>query len=158
MHEKDKLLDNLQKIIRGVQVLGMPVILAEQYPQGLGPTVPEIISLLPNTQPIPRLSFSCCGEKRFLKELETLNRKQVLINGVESHVCIYQTTIDLLNLGYELHVVTDCVSSRTPENKKIALHRMNSAGAKLTSTEMVLFELLRVAGGEKFKAISKIIK
>jgi len=158
IHEKDKLLDNLLKLIRGVQVLGMPVILVEQYPQGLGPTIPEIISLLPDIQSIPRLSFSCCGEKRFLKELEALNRKQVLITGIESHVCVYQSTIDLLNAGYELHVVTDCVSSRTPENKKIALHRMNSAGAKLTSTEMALFELLRVAGGEKFKAISRIIK
>ena len=158
MYEKEKLLDNLQRLIRGVLVLGIPIILTEQYSHGLGPTVSEVTNLLHDIKPIAKLSFSCCGDKNFLKELESLNRKQVLITGIESHVCVYQTAIDLLNSGYEVQAVTECISSRTPENRKLGLRRMNRAGAVLTGVEMVLFELLKIAEGEKFKAISKIIK
>jgi nicotinamidase-related amidase len=158
MYEKEKLLDNLQRLIRGAQVLGIPIIMTEQYPQRLGPTVPEIINLLPDIKPIAKLSFSCCGDKNILKELEKLNRKQVLITGIESHVCVYQTAIDMLNSGYEVQAVTECISSRTMENRKLGLKRMNQAGAVLTGVEMVLFELLKIAEGEKFKAISKIVK
>lgn len=158
MHQREKLIDNTQRLIKGIQVLGIPIIATEQYPQGLGPTIPEVSQVWSNVQPIPKLSFSCCGDERFLKELKAQNRKQVLVAGIESHVCVYQTAIDLLDSGYEVQVVTDCVSSRTPENREIGLQRMNCAGARLTSTETALFELLRVAKGDKFKEISRIVK
>jgi len=158
MYEKEMLFNDIQKLIKGIQVLDIPVIVTEQYPKGLGPTIPEVSNLFPNFQPIPKISFSCCGNERFLQELNDLHRKQVLIAGIETHVCVYQTALDLLSLGYEVQVVTDCVSSRTPANRDIGLNRVSQAGAIPTSTEMALFELLKVADGERFRAISKIVK
>ncbi len=158
MYQREQLVDNLQKLIRGMQVLEVPVIATEQYPQGLGPTIPEIAQLLAGIQPFPKVSFSGCGEEQFVGRLEALGRKQVLISGIESHVCVYQTVGDLINSGYGVHVVTDTVSSRTSQNREIGFNLMNRVGAVLTSTEAVLFELLKIAKGEKFKAISQIIK
>lgn len=158
MYEKEMLFENLQKLIKGVQILGIPIILTEQNPGGLGPTIPEVAHLLSDLQPIPKLSFSCCGDGRFLRELEALNRQQVLIAGIEVHVCVYQTAVDLLRLGYEVQVVADAVSSRTAENREIGLERVRSEGASLTSTETALFELLKVAEGAKFKEILNIVK
>ena len=135
----------------------MPILWAEQNPQGLGATVREIASLLPG-RPIPKRSFSCCGESRFMQALTDLGRRQVLLAGIEAHVCVYQTAMDLMERGFEVHVVADAVSSRTILNKDIALRTMRDAGASITSVETALFELLRVAEGEKFKEILKIVK
>ena len=158
MHEKEKLFENLQKLVKGVKLLNIPIIITEQNPNGLGPTVSEIAPLLTDIRPVTKFSFSCCGEEPFLRQLEILNRKQVLLTGIETHVCVYQTAVDLIEAGYEVHTVIDCVSSRTPENKNLALDKMNSEGAKLTSVEIVLFELLRTAASPKFKELSKIVK
>ena len=158
MYEKEMLFENLQKLIRGVQILGIPIIWTEQNPDGLGPTIPEVAHLLSDLQPIPKLSFSCCGDGRFLQELEALNRQQVLVTGIEAHVCVYQTAVDLLRLGYEVQIVADAVSSRTAENKEIGLEKMRSDGAGLTSMETALFELLKVAEGAEFREILKIVK
>lgn len=158
MHKKEALFENLQRIIKGSQILGIPILWAEQNPEGLGPTIPEVARLLSNIQPISKFSFSCCGSERFMQELEALDRKQVLIAGIEAHVCVYQTTMDLLELGYEVQIVADAVSSRAAENREIGLARMKDAGASLTSTETALFELLKVARGVKFKEILKIVK
>ena len=158
MHGKARLFQNLQILIKGVQVLGVPILWAEQYPQGLGPTIPEIADLLPGLRPIPKMSFSCCRNERFLQALRTLDRGQILIAGIETHVCVYQTAVDLVNLGYEVQVVADAVSSRDPENKAIGLQKMRDAGVSLTSVETALFELLKVAEGEQFKKILRIVK
>jgi nicotinamidase-related amidase len=158
MHDKERLLQNVQKLVKGVKVLEIPVILTEQYPAGLGPTLPEISQLLPGVKPVEKVCFSGCDEGRFLQELESLHRKQVLIAGIEAHICVYQTAMDLLNRGYEIQVVADCVTSREVENKEVCLTRLNSAGVSLTTTEMALFEMLKVGRGEKFKQISNIIK
>lgn len=158
MYQKEQLVDNLQKLIRGIQVLEVPLIVTEQYPKGLGATIPEVAQLLGGVQPLPKLSFSCWGEEKFVEKLKTLGRKQVLVSGIESHVCVYQTVSDLVNMGYEVHAVTDTISSRTLQNKEIGLNMMSRISAVLTSTEAVLFELLRIAEGEKFKAISQIVK
>jgi nicotinamidase-related amidase len=104
------------------------------------------------------MSFSCCGAPAFNEELSKLGRKQLLVAGIESHICVYQTVADLLRSGYEVEVVADAVSSRTPENRQLGLSRMKDLGARLTSTEMSLFELLRVAGTPVFKEISKLVK
>jgi nicotinamidase-related amidase len=156
--QKEKLIDNLQKLIKGIQVLEIPIIVTEQYPQGLGKTIPEITGVLSGIQPIPKLSFSCQGDNNFMRALKSSGRRQVLVSGIESHVCVYQTVRDLIDLGYEVHVVTDTVSSRTVENRDIAFNLMSRMGAVLTSTETVLFELLKIAEGEKFKKISQIVK
>ncbi len=159
MHEKEALFANLEKIIKGAQVLGLPLIWTEQAPEKLGPTSPEIAALLASqAKPIAKSSFSCCGHPPFMEALKMLNRRQVLLTGIETHVCVYQTALDLLTAGYEVQVVTDAVSSRTAENKHIGLERMKTAGAALTGVEMALFELLRVAEGPQFKEIAKIVK
>ena len=158
MNEKEMLVQNLQKLIRGALILGIPIILTEQYPNGLGPTITEVAELMPTVNHIPKFSFSCCGEGRFLQEVHTLNRKHIIIAGIETHVCVYQTAADLVNLGYQVQVVADCVSSRTSFNTTIALERLKSEGVILTSTEMVLFELLKTAENTKFKEFQRIIK
>jgi len=158
INQKERLLDNLQRLIKGIKVLEIPILLTEQYPQGLGTTIPEIAQLLLDSKPIPKICFSCCGDTGFLQELKKLNRKQVLIAGIESHVCVYQTAADLIAADYEVHAVSDAIFSRTDQNRDIGLKMMTQLGAKLTSTEAALFELLKVAKGDKFKAISQIVK
>ncbi len=158
MYQKEKLVDNLQRLIKGIQVLGIPITVTEQYPKGLGVTIPEIAQLMPNVEPLPKLSFSCVGDEIFAGKVAATGRRQVLVCGIESHVCVYQTVRDLISAAYEVHIVTDAISSRTPENKEIGLKMMNQIGAVLSSTETVLFELLKIASGDKFKAISQIVK
>jgi len=158
MHGKDALFENLQKIIRGAGILDIPMIVTEQVPEKLGTTIPEISPLLGTASPVAKSSFSCCGEDRFMRELEGMKRGQILIAGIESHVCVYQTTVDLIHMGYEVHIVTDCISSRTEENWVLGIERMKDEGAKPTSTEMALFELLKIAGGDRFREISRLVK
>jgi nicotinamidase-related amidase len=158
MHNKEMLFENLQKLIKGSKILGIPILWTEQNPEGLGPTIPEVANLLSGIKPVSKLSFSCCGNERFMEALRALNRNQVLLAGIEAHVCIYQTAVDLVNLGYEVQVVIDAVSSRTKENKLIGLEKIREVGVSLTSTETVLFELLKVAEGPKFEGILNIVK
>ncbi|MDM7999811.1 MAG: hydrolase [Dehalococcoidia bacterium] len=158
MYQKEALFDNAQKLIKGIQVLNIPIIVTEQYPKGLGPTVPEIAALFPGFRPLAKVAFSCCGDEGFQRELLALDRRQILVCGIEAHVCVYQTTLELLAAGYEVQVVADAVSSRTAENREIALQRMRDEGAAITSVEMALFELMKVAEGPQFKEISKIVK
>ena len=159
MHQKETFFTNVERMVRGAQILEIPIIWTEQAPDKLGATIPQLQEpLLQTAQPIPKISFSCCSNQPVMAQMKALDRKQVLMTGLETHICIYQTTQDLLDMDYEVQIVTDAVSSRTIENKQIGLERMKEAGAGLTSTEMALFELLRVAEGDKFRAISKLVK
>jgi len=158
MHNKEGLSENLKRMVKGAQLLGLPILWTEQNPDGLGPTMPEIVELLPNQNPVSKFSFSCCGSEQFMKELKALNRQNILIVGIEAHVCVYQTAADLVNLNYDVQVVADAVASRTLENKQIGLEKNKEAGAGITSTEIALFELLKIAKGDKFKEIIKIVK
>ncbi|MDP6381175.1 MAG: hydrolase, partial [Phycisphaerae bacterium] len=155
MHEKEVLFDNVKRIIKGAQVLKVPILLTEQNPAGLGHTLPDIASLL-DVEAIAKFHFSCCGEGAFMQALEGLGRRQILLAGIETHVCVYQTAADLVRLGYDVHVLADAVSSRAESNKRMGLEKMKDAGANLTSVETALFELLKVARGEKFKQVIKI--
>ncbi len=158
INEKDALLQNLQKLITGARILGVPMLVSEQVPGKLGPTVPEISSLLEGITPIAKSSFSCCGEDRFMRELDGMRREEILVAGIESHVCVYQTTSDLIRMGYGVHIIKDCISSRTEENLNIGIERMICEGACITSTEMVLFELMKSADCNKFREISNLVK
>ena len=159
MAQKEFFFANLERMIKGANVLDLPIIWTEQVPDKLGETTPHIKELLADrAEPISKSSFSCCGSVPFMETFKALNRKQILMTGIETHVCVYQTTLDLLNLGYEVQVVSDAVASRIASNKQIGLERMREAGATLTSTEMALFELLRIAEGDKFRQITKIVK
>ncbi len=157
MHEKDAMLASLQKLIKGLGVLEVPILATVQYPQGLGPLQPEIASLIPH-EPVAKTSFSCLANAEFSRRLESLARKQALLSGIEGHICVYQTVCDLISRGFQANVVTDTVSSRTPENRQLGFEMMKQAGAKLTGTESVLYELLKVAEGDRFKKISQILR
>lgn len=158
MHNKDALFANLVKLLKGMQVLDIPIIWVEQNPAGLGPTIPELSELLENNKPIPKIIFNCCGNDDFMDALETLDKKQLIVAGIEAHICVYQTCIDLLSRGHEVEVAADCISSRTKENRDTALQKMRDKGVFLTTVEMALFELLGKAEGETFKALLKIVK
>ena len=127
MHGKQELFANLKKIIQGAKALDIPILWTEQNPEGLGPTMPEVADLLSGVQPIGELSFSCLGNERFARELRALDRSQVLVAGIEAHICVYQTAVDLLHMGYEVQVVADAVSSRTEANKRVALAKIREA-------------------------------
>src|SRR4030042_1350247 len=121
MHDKEKLLRNVVKLVKGIKVLEIPIILTEQYPRGLGPTIPEIKELIPEIKPIEKVCFSCCDEASFGEALGALKRKHVLIAGIEAHICVYQTAMALSRAGYEGQGVGEGVSSRDPENKLVSL-------------------------------------
>jgi len=158
MHGRESLFKNIQILIKAAKILGIPIIWCQQCPKALGPTVPEISQLLVDNEPIDKASFSCCGQDQFNSKLETLERQQILLCGIETHVCIYQTAADLRRKGYQVYVVADAVSSRAPENKQIAINKMAVEGISISSTEMVLFELLRTAEHPKFKQIAALVK
>lgn len=158
MHQKENLFTNVIRMIEGAKVLGLPIIWTEQLPDKLGETSLEIKRVLRGLTPLVKKSFSCCGDDAFVARLEDINRKQVLLTGIETHVCVYQTAMDLIEAGFEVHLVRDAVSSRIETNYHLGLERIKDAGALLTSVEMSLFEMLGLAEGEQFKQIIRIVK
>jgi len=152
---------NIDRLVRGMKILDLPAILTEQYVQGLGATVPSIRTAFEETvgyMPIQKSSFSGFGSAEFVMTTRNLHRKQVILAGIETHVCVYQTAADLLANGFDVTIVADAVSSRTVENREIAIRRMIAEGARLSSTEMVLFELTVNSGTDEFREISRLIK
>lgn len=146
-------------LAEGFGVLGRPVLVSEQYPKGLGHTVEELAARLPEgTEPIEKLRFSACGVEAFDAALAASGCDTWVVAGIETHVCVHQTVMDLLDRGLTTYVAADAVSSRAPANKALALERMAGAGARVTSSEMALFEMLEVAGSPEFKAISKLVR
>lgn len=157
MHEKESFYKNVTRMIKGAEVLGLPVLWTEQLPDKLGETLPEIKQHL-SGEPLVKKTFSCCGDPQFNSNLEATGRKQVLLTGMETHVCVYQTAMDLLGQGYEVYLVSDAVSSRFAQNKELGVRRLADAGVLLTSVEMALFEMLVVAEGDQFKQVIQIVK
>ena len=158
MHDREQLYDNLQILVKGARILELPIFWLEQYPEGLGPTIPELAELLPDLEPMPKVCFSGCGLEEFAQKLRSARRQQILVCGIETHICVYQTVRDLLVGGYHVQVVADAVSSRTAANRQIGLDRVAALGAQITSVEMALFELLREAGTPPFKEIARLVR
>ncbi len=158
MQDKETVYGNVSRCIRGAEILSLPILWLEQNPVGLGPTIPQIAALLSGKKPIAKMEFSAFKNTAFKNALEQTGCKQIALVGIETHVCVYQTALDLLQAGYEVYVVADGVSSRTKENKEIGLQSMRDAGVKLTATEMFLLELLGSADHPRFKEILQIIK
>ena len=158
MYEKENIFANNIRLIQGFKTFNLPIIFTEQIPQKLGKTLPAISQELQGIMPIAKETFSCWDDRNFTGQLEGLGRRHLVLTGIECHVCVYQTALDLMCNGYTVHLVTDAVSSRTRENRKVGIDAIRSAGAYLTSTEMVLFELLRTAADPMFKDIFKIVK
>jgi nicotinamidase-related amidase len=156
--EKERVLQNSVRLIQGAAVLQVPIFATEQYPKGLGPTVPEVASAIPAFAPMEKLAFSACGASGFIPALKAKQVSEAILCGIEAHVCVSQTCLDLLDGGFRVFVVADAVSSRTPENYRFGVERMRAAGAVIVSTEMALFELLEQAGTAEFKQILPLVK
>lgn len=156
--ENEKLANNVLKLLKGLKILEIPLIVSEQYKKGLGETIPILKEVLSNSPFFEKITFSCCDNSDIFNNILTANRKNILVCGIESHICVLQTVEDLLEKKYTPIVIADCVSSRNPYDKEIALKRMEKSGAIITTLESILFELTRVAGSEQFKSISKLVK
>lgn len=152
------LIERIKILIKGLQALGVPMIVTEQYRKGLGPTIPELTEVLDVGEPLEKMAFSCWDDHEFQKAMDQTGRKQVIVAGIEAHVCVLQTVIDLKEKGFQPVVVEDCLSSRKTADKDIAMKRMIQEGALIVSCESILFELCRYAGTETFKKISKLVK
>ena len=149
---------NATLLAQGARLFNIPILLTEQYPRGLGPTVPELRQVIPDITPIEKVIFSSYRVPEFRQVLERLQLKQVLLCGIEAHICVLQTALDLLNNGYHVFVVADASCSRTQFNWKTSMHMMREAGAVIGSTEIFLFQLLRGSGTDQFKQISRLVK
>ncbi|PWD85948.1 isochorismatase family protein [Ignatzschineria cameli] len=160
MHQSEKLLKNLEILVEGATILDIPIIWLEQYPKGLGPTVPSLKALLQAAEisPLEKMTFSGVPHPQFQAILEQQPEAHFVVAGIETHVCVYQTVRDLLLLDREVEVVSDAVASRVEPNIELGLNKMIQLGANLTSVEMVLFELLESAEDAKFKEISRLIR
>lgn len=158
--EADRVIRNCVLLLRASQVLSIPAVVTSQYAQGLGPLVPEVASAAPGLTPFDKTSFGCFGNEDFLAYLKELapGRDTLLVAGVESHVCITQTVLGALNAGFTIHIARDAISSRTPQNWEAGLNRMDRAGAIISSTEMMIYELLGKSGTPEFKAILPLLK
>ncbi len=156
--EHDRVRQNVVRLVQGAAILRVPVFATEQYRKGLGPTVPEVAAAAHGFVPIEKLAFSACGAPDFVPALRGRNVSEAVLCGIEAHVCVTQTCLDLLDQGFGVFVVADAMSSRTPENYRLGLDRMRAAGAVVVSTEMVLFELLGQAGTPEFKQILALVK
>lgn len=155
--ESARVLRECVRLIQGATALGLPVLATEQYRQGLGPTVPEVAAVLPDFNPLQKLAFSGATPE-ILDQLHRQGRRDVLLCGVECHVCVCQTALDLLDAGFRVFPAAEACSSRTPDNWRAGLDRMQQAGATRASVEMVLFELLGHAGTDEFKRILRLVK
>ena len=158
MHDSDKLITNLDILISGMKLLNIPIMLMEQLPDKLGSTIPKIKNLLTDHKPIIKDVFSCMKNDEFKNQINRIKPNHIILAGIESHVCVYQTAMDLLDKKHNVHIVVDAISSRTSVNKELGIDRMLLGGAVQTSVEMLLFELQGNAKGERFRKISKLVK
>ncbi|WP_293268569.1 hydrolase [Neptunomonas sp.] len=155
IHEKEMLIQNSKWLIEIANILNITIMTSEQYPQGIGRTIDELKEILPKDQYMEKTHFSCMSEPTCHKKVHDSNLEQMVIIGMESHVCVMQTAIQLKQQGLEVYVVADCVSSRNPSDKLYALERMRSCGIHIVTREMVAFEWMQKSGTETFKRISK---
>jgi len=158
MTNPEQVVKNTAVLIQAAKALDIPILWCQQVPKALGPTVEEVSSLLTDVEPIDKSTFSCCGDEAFMDRIDQLKPQTAILCGIESHVCVFQTAMALIQHGLYVHAVADAICSRTQENKTIGLNRMAKEGAVISSTEMLLFELLRDTKHEKFRELAKLIK
>lgn len=156
--DKERIVKNIEKLIPFAEIMKIPIVLTEQYPKGLGHTIPEVKKLIPHIQPIEKVEFSCFRCEKFGETLNKLKARTLIVIGIEAHVCVAQTVIEGLNNGYKVCVVSDAISSRKLEDKAISLERMKQNGVTIASTEMLIYELLKKAGTPEFKEALKLVK
>ncbi len=150
--------ENTLKLIKGFKAMSLPIYYTEQYPKGLGPTEEQIVNELDGIKPIEKMTFSCSGAGDLFNTFHTKFHSQIVVCGIESHVCVQQTVLDLIENSFQVNLAADAVSSRNEKDYNIAISRMRHHGAEVTTTESILFELLNVCGTDVFKQVSKIVK
>jgi nicotinamidase-related amidase len=158
IHDMNMVVSNSSRLMRYCGRLDIPVIVSEHYPAKLGSTVEELAELSSGQDPVEKISFSCAGDSGFLSRLQSTRRDQVILCGIETHVCVYQTARDLLSDGYQVVTAADAVSSRQVSNRNLGLAYMRDLGVQTMTTEMVMFEMLKMAGTEEFKSVADILK
>lgn len=154
----EQLEKNCETLVKGLKALEVPVIVSEQYKKGLGNTIDSIDCLVKDDKHIEKMAFSCCDEPQLMETLELTTKRFVILAGIEAHICVLQTAIDLQERGFHPVVIEDCVSSRNPANKQNAMNRLRQEGVIVSTYESILFELCRYAGSDAFKTISKLVK
>ena len=158
MGQSERVLDNTTRLLHLSKIFSLPVILTEHFTKWLGPTVPEITEALPSYEPISKMHFNCCDADAFNDRLDSEGLENIIVAGVESHICIFQTCASLVERGYHVHVPGDAVDSRTDENRLVGLNLMERAGAVITSTETVIYQILKKAGTKEFNKMLKKIR
>jgi nicotinamidase-related amidase len=158
IHEHERLLARIDLLISAAKLMNVPVIVTEQYPKGLGRTIGEIRQLLPEVQPLTKMDFSCAPAPGFRELVSSLNRDQLVLAGIEAHICVAQSALDLSSLGQKVIVVADATSSRRPMDAQVAWRRMEQSGLTVSTAEAVVFEWLRRAGTDEFKALQPKLK
>ncbi|MBN2847881.1 MAG: hydrolase [Coriobacteriia bacterium] len=158
MPHRDAVVNTMALLARAARVLGMPMVVTRQYPRGLGDTVPEIVEAVGPHEPVDKVAFDCAREPAFSHGLEALGRTQVIIAGMEAHICVTQTALSLGAGGYDVHVVADAVCSRRDADRDVALDRLRAAGVTVTTSESVIYEALGEAGTAEFRALLEIVK
>ena len=158
MYEKHTFLKNLSVLIKGFQLLELPIIITEQVPNKLGKTINDVSSLFNQIDAIAKSTFSCAGEPEFIKRLDQTGADKIILAGIESHVCVYQTALDLLKQRRKVEIIVDCISSRNLNNHNVAVEMMKVKGVSLNTTEMLLFSIQKSASGDTFRKLVKLIR
>lgn len=158
MYNKEKLEEKVCRLAEGMKALGIPHIVTQQYTKGIGETIPSIAEAIGEFTPVDKVSFSCMNNEDFVARLKATGKKTCVVCGIEAHICLQQTVLQLLDEGYTVYVPVDCISSRSKRDRRWSTRRMEQAGAVMTTYEAVLYELLQTSKAPEFKAISKIVK
>lgn len=158
MNNKEKLEEKVVKLVKGMKVFDVPTVVTQQYTKGIGETIPSIAEALGDFKHVEKTTFSCMANDEFAAKMKEFDRKNVVVCGIEAHICVQQTVLELMEAGYNVYLVTDCVASRSEEDKLWSITRMGEAGAVITTYEAVLYEILRDSKADGFKAVSAIVK
>lgn len=158
IYRKQFILENIKKLVKFCQIMSIPIVLTEQYPKGLGQTVPEIRGTLDKYEPISKTAFSCFGSDEFNKRIGLLSVSTLIITGIETHVCVSQTALDGQEEKFDVVVISDAVSSRTEENWKVGLEKLRTSDITISSTEMIMYEILEKAGTPEFKKVASLLR
>lgn len=158
VHDSNALISNCEKLIKGAQILDLPIILLEQNPNKLGSTVNELGAILNGVEPLIKFTFNGCESLNFLEAIRNQNVDTWLICGIEAHICVYQTAKGLVELGYKVELVSDCISSRDLSNKQLCINRLRNNGVEITGVEMCLYELVKDCNSSEFKTILSLVR
>ncbi len=158
VEEKERVAENICRLIRFAEIVRIPIVVTEQYLKGLGPTIPEIRELTSSIKPIEKVEFSCLASSAFKEKMDEVHARNLVLTGIEAHICVAQTALEALTNGYGVYVVSDAVSSRRREDKNVAIERMRQQGVAIVTSEMLMYEILRRAGTPEFKRALELVK